>query len=99
MDLQSFIDDLRNSSKAESYYNNNNNIIRPKQSVSPNFITYDGVSILPMEEYVILRRWESPSLIKALQYNNVVRMLIYCTAVFFKYRIVNKRMIIYLDTT
>lgn len=45
-----------------------------------------------IEENVILKRWKSPSIIEALQYKHALRMIIFCTAVFFKYRVVNKRM-------
>lgn len=48
-----------------------------------------------IEENVILRRWKSPSIVEALQYPNTLRMIIFCTAVFFKYRVVNKRMQLY----
>lgn len=51
--------------------------------------------MLKIEEDVILKRWKSPSIIEALGYPNALRMLIFCTAIFFKYRVVNKRMQLY----
>jgi hypothetical protein len=51
--------------------------------------------ILKVEEYEILRRWQSPSIIEALCYPNALRLLVFCSALFFKYRVVNKRMQLY----
>jgi hypothetical protein len=51
--------------------------------------------MLKIEEDMILKRWKSPSIIEALGYPNALRMLIFCSAIFFKYRVVNKRMQLY----
>ncbi len=48
-----------------------------------------------IEEKHILKRWSSPSIIEALQLPGALRWIIFCTAVFFKYRAVNKRIQIY----
>lgn len=48
-----------------------------------------------VEETVILKRWKSPSIIEALQYPNALRMVIFCSAIFFKFRVINKRMQLY----
>jgi hypothetical protein len=45
-----------------------------------------------IEEKHILKRWQSPSIIEALQLPTASRWIIFCTAVFFKYRAVNKRL-------
>lgn len=48
-----------------------------------------------IEDSAILKRWKSPSIIEALNYPHILRMLVFCTAVLFKYRCVNKRMQLY----
>jgi hypothetical protein len=48
--------------------------------------------LLEIEEIYILKRWSSPSFIDAINFPNLVRMIIFCSAVFFKFRAVNKKM-------
>lgn len=50
-----------------------------------------------IEDHQILKRWKSPSIIDALNYQNVLRSLIFNTVIFFKFRVVNKRMQDYSD--
>ena len=44
-----------------------------------------------IEEKHIIKRWLSPSIIEALSLPTAARWMIFCSAVFFKYRAVNKR--------
>ena len=48
-----------------------------------------------IEEKFIIKRWQSPSIIEALSLPTAARWVIFCTAVFFKYRAVNKRIQLY----
>jgi hypothetical protein len=48
-----------------------------------------------VEETMILKRWKSPSIIEALQYKHALRMLLFNVVIFFKYRVVNKRLQLY----
>ncbi len=45
-----------------------------------------------IEENIVLKRWKSPSIMEALQLPNAMRMIIFVIAIYFKFRIVNKRM-------
>ena len=47
--------------------------------------------LIEIEESTILKRWKSPSVIEALRYPRLLNMIIFATALFFKYRVVNKR--------
>ena len=51
----------------------------------------DSSKLIEIEESIILKRWKSPSIIEALYYPNVFNMILFATALFFKYRVVNKR--------
>ena len=45
-----------------------------------------------VEENLILKRWKSPSIIEVLSLPNAFRMIIFVCAIYYKFRVVNKRM-------
>jgi len=65
------------------------------QNNNSNFNSANEKKLREVEENTILKRWKSPSIIEAMQYPNAFRMIIFCTAIFFKFRVVNKRMQLY----
>jgi hypothetical protein len=94
MYLEDFLEEIRGTQKQSNYFKQSMGTqdSRIRANMSKN-------ETLRLEEDVILKRWESPSIVKALGYPNVIRMLIYQSVLFFKYRIVNKRMLLYLEST
>jgi hypothetical protein len=48
-----------------------------------------------IEEKHVLKRYQSPSIVEALRLTYALNMVIFCCAVFFKYRAVNKRIQLY----
>lgn len=48
-----------------------------------------------IEETLILKRWKSPSIMEVLSLPNAFRMIIFVVAIYFKFRVVNKRMQLY----
>lgn len=45
-----------------------------------------------VEENFILKRWKSPSIMEVLSLPNAFRMIIFVCAIYYKFRVVNKRM-------
>ncbi len=48
-----------------------------------------------VEENLILKRWKSPSIMEVLSLPNAFRMIIFVCAIYYKFRVVNKRMQLY----
>ena len=89
-----FFEEVRANDKNLSIYNLPASVIKGKQ-LKDMSISLGEDNLRAIEENVILKRWKSPSIVEALQFPHALRMIIFCTAVFFKYRVVNKRMQLY----
>jgi hypothetical protein len=86
---------VRENERNIIHYNIHPYHLRGKKTISDINTSYGDDNLNKIEESVILKRWKSPSIIEALKYKNALRMIIFCTAIFFKYRFVNKKMQLY----
>lgn len=50
-----------------------------------------------IEEKHVIKRYQSPSIVDALRVKHALKMILFCSAIFFKYRAVNKRIQLYDD--
>ena len=48
-----------------------------------------------VEENLILKRWKSPSIMEVLSLTNAFRMIVFVCAIYYKFRVVNKRVQLY----
>ncbi len=89
---------MRSNEKNLELYNMPANIMKGSRSINELDLSKEGERLVRrIEEQKILNRWKSPSIMEALKYRNVIRSIILNTAIFFKYRVVNKRLQLYSD--
>ena len=98
VELNQFFEDVRSNEKNLNLYNMPPNILKGQRSIKDVDLSQEGEKIVRrIEEQTILKRWKSPSIMEALNYQNVLRSVIFNTAIFYKFRVVNKRMQLYSD--
>lgn len=97
VEVNQFFEEVRSNEKNIGIYNVPASALKGKSLKDLNLSEEGERHFRRVEEDKILKRWKSPSIIEALQYPNVLRLIIFNTAIFFKFRVVNKRMQIYSD--
>ena len=98
--MEEFLTEVRSSEKNRNLYTQTSSLygamIKGK-SMKDLSLAMNQNELEEIEEKYIIKRWQSPSIIEALSLPTALRWVIFCTAVFFKYRAVNKRIQLYDD--
>lgn len=92
--MAEFIDEVRSCEKNFELYSKNGGVKMGGRKIKDLDIGSNKgrKKLRAIEDTYILRRWRSPSIIEVINYHNVMRLIIFNTAIFFKFRVVNKRM-------
>lgn len=98
VEVSQFLEDVRSLEKNLHFYKLPPGILKGGRSIKDADLSVEGEKVIrEIETHQILKRWKSPSIIDALNYQNVFRFLIFNIVIFFKFRVVNKRMQNYAD--
>lgn len=94
--LDQFIEELRSSTQSINIYQIPRSMLKDKEkSVKDLCHTLNEEKLAHVEETLVLKRWKSPSIMEVLELPNVFRMIVFVFAIYYKFRIVNKRMQLY----
>ena len=95
MIVEEFLYEVRQNEKNRGLYLGIDTIASRGKSMKDISLHMIKDHINHIEEEHILKRYQSPSIVEALRLTYALNMVIFCCAVFFKYRAVNKRMQLY----
>ena len=93
--VEEFLNEVRQNEKNRGLYLGLDIIASRVKSMKDLSLHLIKDHINHIEEKHILKRYQSPSIVEALRLTYALNMVIFCCAVFFKYRAVNKRMQLY----
>ena len=93
--VEEFLNEVRQNEKNRGLYLGLHTIVSRMKSMKDLSLHLIKDHINHIEEKNILNRYQSPSIVEALRLTYALNMVIFCCAVFFKYRVVNKVMQLY----
>lgn len=94
--LPQFIEEIRSSPNSFTLYQIPRTMIKDgSKNVKELEDTLNEEKLKDVEDTFILKRWKSPSIMEVLQLPNSFRMILFVCAIYFKFRVVNKRMQLY----
>lgn len=94
VELAEFIDEVRSCEKNFELYSKNGGVVPGGRKIKDLDVGSNKgrKKLRAIEDTHILRRWRSPSIAEVINYHNVIRYIVFNTAIYFKFRVVNKRM-------
>jgi hypothetical protein len=91
MIVEEFLYEVRQNEKNRGLYIGIDTIASRAKSMKDLSLQLIENHLNHIEEKHVIKRYQSPSIVEALRLTYALNMVIFCCAVFFKYRAVNKR--------